>query len=560
MSILIRPPKKVKKAKKKSRTAKELLQRLQDFLNAESEEPVEILYSFWGDQQNAITYKELRELVQNGDLTQEQWQEWQQDYSKLVASKLDQMWQKAMEAGISGQPIFDKFESFELDMKSPGVVSWIKERGAAFVTASTDEQKKAIQSLLAKKVVEKYTVDELARIIRPCIGLTKQDSEAVMRQYDALKKNLREQHPRMKAESIQRKALDAAQKYAERKHRQRAMTIAQTELAFAYNRGADQGVRQAQEQGLLGKTIKRWITSGDDSVCSTCEALDGTEIEMDDNFNFGGRLLFVGHKMLPPAHPRCACAVEYVEVEPPMLVPEESMMQDWETQIRQQQAEYEAKFEDQKLDKEVYQEAAAGIAEVGYEATAEQVVEMVNSVNTYTGEDFTDILAAQQNFKGRFADYSGIMSGTQKAKALQDVKNISQFLEYSPTYEGSVYRGLGFDVGGPMDDGRYDSFRKLYQKGKVIQTDTFTSWTKDEDFLREVHAARTMLDEECEYSVEVTIRMKNCESGVDISRYAELQGQQEVLFDNKTSLKVLDVKEHWKNDEVMSLVIDVEEV
>lgn len=317
MSILIRPPQKVKKAKKKSKTAKELLQRLQDFLNAESEEPVEILYSFWGDQQNAITYKELRELIQNGDLTQEQWLAWQQDYSKLVASKLDQMWQKAMEAGISGQPIFDSFESFELDMKSPGVVNWIKERGAAFVTASTDEQKKAIQSLLAKKVVEKYTVDELARIIRPCIGLTKQDSEAVLRQYDTLKKNLREQHPRMKAESIQRKALDAAQKYAERKHRQRAMTIAQTELAFAYNRGADQGVRQAQEQGLLGKTIKRWITSGDDSVCSTCEALDGTEIEMDDNFNFGGRLLFVGHKMLPPAHPRCACAVEYVEVEPP---------------------------------------------------------------------------------------------------------------------------------------------------------------------------------------------------------------------------------------------------
>ena len=211
MSILIRPPNKVNKKKKQSKTAKEILQRLQDFLNAESKEPAEILYSFWGDQQNAITYKELRELVQNGDLTQEQWQEWQQDYSKLVASKLDQMWQKAMEAGISGQPIFDNFESFELDMKSPGVVSWIKERGAAFVTASTDEQKKAIQSLLAKKVVEKYTVDELARIIRPCIGLTKQDSEAVMRQYDTLKKNLREQHPRMKAESIQRKALDAAQ-------------------------------------------------------------------------------------------------------------------------------------------------------------------------------------------------------------------------------------------------------------------------------------------------------------------------------------------------------------
>ena len=241
----------------------------------------------------------------------------------------------------------------------------------------------------------------------------------VLKLYDSVKATLRTDHPRMKPENIRKKALDAAQKYAEQKHRQRAFTIAQTELEFAYNRGADQGVRQAQSQGLIGKTTKRWITSGDDAVCSICAALDGTEIEMDDNFDFKGRLLFAGQKMLPPAHPRCACAVEYIEVEPPMFVPEEPAVQDWETQIRQQQAEYEAKFEGQKLDKEVYLEAAAGITEVGYEATAEQVIEMVNSVNTYTGGDFTDILAAQQNFKGRFANYSGIMSETQKAKALQ---------------------------------------------------------------------------------------------------------------------------------------------
>ena len=127
----------------------------------------------------------------------------------------------------------------------------------------------------------------------------------------------------MKPENIRKKALDAAQKYAEQKHRQRAFTIAQTELEFAYNRGADQGVRQAQSQGLIGKTIKRWITSGDDSVCSICAALDGTEIEMDDNFDFKGRLLFTGQKMLPPAHPRCACAVEYIEIEPPVFQPDE---------------------------------------------------------------------------------------------------------------------------------------------------------------------------------------------------------------------------------------------
>ena len=89
--------------------------------------------------------------------------------------------------------------------------------------------------------------------------------------------------------------------------------IAQTERAFAYNRGADEGVRQAQEQGLLGIVKKRWSTSGDDGVCSICSSLDGVEVDMDKEFDFKGKILFRGHHMLPPAHPRCACAVEYIE-------------------------------------------------------------------------------------------------------------------------------------------------------------------------------------------------------------------------------------------------------
>lgn len=121
----------------------------------------------------------------------------------------------------------------------------------------------------------------------------------------------------MKPESIRKKALDATQKYAERKHRQRAMTIAQTEGAFAYNRGADEGIRQAQAKGYLGVMKKRWSTSGDDAVCALCTSLEGVEINMDDEFNIKGRSLFEGHHMLPPAHPRCACAVEYIEAETP---------------------------------------------------------------------------------------------------------------------------------------------------------------------------------------------------------------------------------------------------
>lgn len=102
MAFLIRPPGQVKKAKAKlkpkSKNAQEILNRLQGFLNQNTSEPVEILCSFWEDQRNAITYKELREVVQSGMLTQKQFEDWQQDYSVLVEKKMAGVWMSAMAA------------------------------------------------------------------------------------------------------------------------------------------------------------------------------------------------------------------------------------------------------------------------------------------------------------------------------------------------------------------------------------------------------------------------------------------------------------------------------
>ena len=71
----------------------------------------------------------------------------------------------------------------------------------------------------------------------PGIGLTKGQAKANLRYYENMVATLKKDHPRMKPESIEKKAREAAAKYAERQHRQRAMTIAQTENAFAYNWG-----------------------------------------------------------------------------------------------------------------------------------------------------------------------------------------------------------------------------------------------------------------------------------------------------------------------------------
>lgn len=310
MGFRIILPKRVRKAKTKN--SQEVLRRIEEYLKTECNEPVEILCGFWKDQQDAITYQELRQAVLDGTLNIETVEEWRQDYSILVADRLNSLWAMALAAGPAGQPVLDNI-LFEFNTQTPGIMEWIKERGANFVTVCTEEQQDAIAALLTKKMRDGHTVDELARMIRPCIGLTEGQAAANARYYDSIVETLKKEHPGMKTESIRKKAREAAQKYAEKQHRERAFTIAQTESAFAYNRGADYGIRQAQEQGYLGVMKKRWSTSGDDAVCATCSALEGTETDMDSEFNFGGRVLFPGHHMLPPAHPRCACAVEYIE-------------------------------------------------------------------------------------------------------------------------------------------------------------------------------------------------------------------------------------------------------
>ncbi len=316
MAILIMPAKRVRKAK--TRNSQEVLQRLQEFLeqDADTGRLVSVLCGFWEDQQEAVSYQELRQIVMDGTVSKEMLKLWSQDYSKLVANTLSIHWTAAAGAGISGQPIMDGL-SFKFNTQKPGILNWISSHGAEFVTSCTEEQKKAVAALLTKKMADGHTVDELSRMIRPCIGLTEGQAKANARFYDNIVETLKKEHPRMKEESIRKKAQEAAMKYAERQHRYRAMTIAQTESAFAYNRGADEGIRQAQAQNLIGKVIKRWSTSGDDQVCAVCQGLEGMEAEMDKGFPFKGKLLFQGQDLLPPAHPRCACAVEYIEIEPP---------------------------------------------------------------------------------------------------------------------------------------------------------------------------------------------------------------------------------------------------
>ena len=96
----------------------------------------------------------------------------------------------------------------------------------------------------------------------------------------------------------------AALRYAGKQHRERADMIVNTELAFAYNRGADIGIKRAIKDGFMGKCEMVWTTAGTNRVCPRCLALKDKVVGHTDEDGV----------TLPPLHPRCRCAIMYREI------------------------------------------------------------------------------------------------------------------------------------------------------------------------------------------------------------------------------------------------------
>lgn len=307
--------------KVKSRAQYEALRRLNSFLNNNEPKVVRFLVQMWKDQEAAITYKELRESILRGTLTFEALEAWRQDYVVFFNEKLKDVLINATTTG--GKDLAAAMLS-GADVYAPmltGIDNWITVHGAEWITLMSDEAKEAVSTMIKYTADGNMTVDELARIIRPTIGLTEQQSLANIHFYENckkhIKKHLMEKYPDMKEATAEKQAAkrakESAARYAARQHRERAQNIAQTELAFAYNKGADDAVHQAVDEGLLPRMKAKWSTAADEGVCEICDALDGVEIELGDTFQFKGRSLYAGQKQTPPAHPRCRCALCYIE-------------------------------------------------------------------------------------------------------------------------------------------------------------------------------------------------------------------------------------------------------
>lgn len=294
---------------KKSVAAITALKKLRSFLDPREPGLAYLLVRTWNNQGKAITYKELREAILAGEISADLLDQWQQDYAKFVVKYMEPKWEEALEAGAREQLI--KYPDFNFDPMGDGVITWTENRAAEFITNCTNTQIEGLRAVVRQAAtLETMPVDQLARAIRPMVGLTKQQGVANLKYYNKL----------IEKGASPKKALDLSTRYAAKQHRYRGYNIARTELAFSYNKGADLGIRQAQEKGYMGEMVKVWCTADDERMCDYCASLDGKRIAMDEEFDFYTKLQYSnpGIRRTPPAHPSCRCAVMYEEVSPPI--------------------------------------------------------------------------------------------------------------------------------------------------------------------------------------------------------------------------------------------------
>lgn len=270
------------RAVKKSEESQRVLDALDAYLEGNIDEPVRWLVRFWKDQAAVMLYRELRELVIGETDPESLFDIWFQDYSKMLSEKMTPVWEQAFLEGWKNNSLFCGAE--DVISSESWVRSWIVDHTGDLITNCCNEQVSAIRYLIAEAESLNMSSAETARYIRPTIGLTERQAAANLKYYNSIKERLTTDHPRMKPESIERKAREAASKYAERQQRYRAETIARSEIAQAYNHGADAFVREAVTAGNLPEMEKEWSTALNGHVCASCAALEGTKIGMDDEF------------------------------------------------------------------------------------------------------------------------------------------------------------------------------------------------------------------------------------------------------------------------------------
>jgi Phage Mu protein F like protein len=182
---------------------------------------------------------------------------------------------------------------------NPAAQAVAKRQAASMVVEISSETEAALRALIARAIREGIPPYDAARLIESMIGLDERRAGAVLGYRESL---INEGLSFERVNTL-------TDRYSQKLLRQRAETIARTEIMDALNEGARESYADAQDDGLLSKdAVKEWIVTPDEALCPSCEPMDGVQVPLNAPFQTPE-----GPVDGPPLHPNCRCAQAVTE-------------------------------------------------------------------------------------------------------------------------------------------------------------------------------------------------------------------------------------------------------
>jgi hypothetical protein len=210
---------------------------------------------------------------------------------ETLNAKLTSRWADTMRAAVASAPRNIR------ELLTPEVIAeWTGRRAQTILSGFSDGQSRAIRALINyHSTIEPLSQASLARLLRPILSLTEGQTVSLLKR--------RAEH---QAEGIVGDTLDLRlTREAGRMVKQRAQVIARTELASAWNGGAQVTMERAEDSGAFSAPLVKTWRAQPGKPCPICAGLSGRSVALRADFD--------GAYSLPPAHPSCRCVVLYQE-------------------------------------------------------------------------------------------------------------------------------------------------------------------------------------------------------------------------------------------------------
>lgn len=191
------------------------------------------------------------------------------------------------------------------------------------------------------------------------------------------------------------------------------------------------------------------------------------------------------------------------------------------------------------------------------ELSDDEVYEMLDGFNEFKGTDYTNVVAASAGFGGPYAEYSRLMSESEKTQALKHAEAVEKMISVSDKYTGTAKRAMVFQ------DGEYGEFAHIAddiirkaESGEVIDMGHTSSWTTSDSTVNQVLSARTS-DDSATRTVEIVYSVKS-KTGVD-TRDLE-PWQDEIIFSKNAQFVGKSVKKKTSKNGTETYEIELEEI